>query len=353
MSDLSPGSTTTSTSPTGSQSTKSPPEPIGVDPAFQGTEGDDGEDSDIFDEVDTRSTFSVPEYISQFRRLHGRTYHNYQGAEYWGPNDDRQNEGLDVAHHMMNVAMDGKLFLAPLNNPQKVLDVGTGTGIWAIDFADEHPGAIVIGTDISPIQPALVPSNCSFEIDNCELPWTYRDNTFDYIHIRGLVGCVRDWPGLYAECLRTLKPGGWLEQQEYALPIAGNETPLPEDCVWHDWARIFRDAGARTRRSFDVTDHWHGWLREAGFTGRLHTDCIRLPIGGWAASAKWKQVGLLNSLSLEEGLDGFASYLCTAVLGWSEVEIELVLARVRSAIKNKAYHAFYPLQTIYIQKPPV
>jgi len=28
------------------------------------------------------------------------------------------------------------LYAAPLDNPQKVLDVGTGTGIWAIDFAE-------------------------------------------------------------------------------------------------------------------------------------------------------------------------------------------------------------------------
>lgn len=33
-----------------------------------------------------------------------------------------------------------------------VIDIGTGTGIWAIDFADEHPESEVIGTDLSPIQ---------------------------------------------------------------------------------------------------------------------------------------------------------------------------------------------------------
>lgn len=32
--------------------------------------------------------------------------------------------------------LGGRLFNAPLKNPQKVLDLGTGTGIWAIDFAE-------------------------------------------------------------------------------------------------------------------------------------------------------------------------------------------------------------------------
>ena len=34
---------------------------------------------------------------------------------------------------MLTMLLDDKLFLAPINgNPEKVLDVGTGTGIWAM-----------------------------------------------------------------------------------------------------------------------------------------------------------------------------------------------------------------------------
>jgi methylase of polypeptide subunit release factors len=42
----------------------------------------------------------------------------------------------------------GKLYLAPLKDPQNILDIGTGMGIWAIDAADQHPEAHVIGTDL-------------------------------------------------------------------------------------------------------------------------------------------------------------------------------------------------------------
>ena len=43
---------------------------------------------------------------------------------------------MDLCHHMFLQLLGGKLYSALLENPQRVLDVGTGTGIWAIDFAE-------------------------------------------------------------------------------------------------------------------------------------------------------------------------------------------------------------------------
>ena len=44
---------------------------------------------------------------------------------------------MDIAHHIYLLVLDGKLLLAPVEKDiQKILDVGTGTGIWAIDAAE-------------------------------------------------------------------------------------------------------------------------------------------------------------------------------------------------------------------------
>lgn len=51
------------------------------------------------------------------------------------PNDEEENDRLDMVHEMMLVLLDRKLFLAPIgSSPGRVLDIGTGTWIWAIDF---------------------------------------------------------------------------------------------------------------------------------------------------------------------------------------------------------------------------
>lgn len=44
--------------------------------------------------------------------------------------------------------------MAPLSNPMRILDVGTGTGIWAMEMADKYPESTIIGTDLSPVQPS-------------------------------------------------------------------------------------------------------------------------------------------------------------------------------------------------------
>jgi hypothetical protein len=47
-----------------------------------------------------------------------------------------------------------------------------------------------------------VPPNLQFQIDDCELDWTFEKESFDYIHIRGLQGSVKDWPGLLTQAYR-------------------------------------------------------------------------------------------------------------------------------------------------------
>lgn len=123
------------------------------------------------------------------------------------PNDEPEQSRLDLYHHIFLMILGGQLYTAPLDHPQRVLDVGTGTGIWAVDFADMHPEAEVVGNDISPIQPSWVPGNLKFEVDDVEEDWTYEDGYFDYIHMRSLSGSIVDWPNLLKNAVKyVLRP---------------------------------------------------------------------------------------------------------------------------------------------------
>lgn len=98
------------------------------------------------------------------------------------------------------IASDGHLHLAPIDwSPQRVLDIGCGTGTWCIEMADLYPSAEVIGVDLSPFQPVLVPPNVSFQLDDVEEEWTWT-RPFDYIHVRYMARPICDWPRLIRQC---------------------------------------------------------------------------------------------------------------------------------------------------------
>lgn len=58
----------------------------------------------------------------------------YTSQAYLLPNDDKENERLDIHHALVMTIMDERLFLAPVKNPTKVIDLCTGSGIWAVEF---------------------------------------------------------------------------------------------------------------------------------------------------------------------------------------------------------------------------
>ncbi|KAL8330774.1 hypothetical protein RB593_001644 [Gaeumannomyces tritici] len=324
--------------------------PIEADPQFDDAADQDDAASDLGSM--NESTASLTDSIWNFRNLHGRTYGNSKTTEYWAPNDERQNEGLDITHHYTLLYFDNKLFQAPIgDNPQKVLDVGTGTGIWAIDFADQFPGAHVIGTDISPIQPSWVPPNCEFTLDDAQLEWTWPANYFDYIHIRDLYGSIDDWSALYKRAFRHLKPDGWFEDLELDIR-AHSDVVTDPDHIYHRWNRIFQEAGEKMGKTFKIAigsrmqDHMHN----AGFVD-ITEKKFRLPMSGWPLDPKLKEIGQFVQMFVDSGLEGFGLFLLTQVIGWRHEECQVLIAQMRQALRNKSLNPYYEVTLVYGRKP--
>lgn len=77
--------------------------------------------------------------------VRSRTTWLIQCLAYIYPNDEQEIDRLDMQHHMFKMAMDGKLFQVPLQDPKKILDIGTGSGIWPIEMCMiTHPSPNVL-----------------------------------------------------------------------------------------------------------------------------------------------------------------------------------------------------------------
>jgi len=65
-----------------------------------------------------------------------------------------------------------------------IVDIGTGSGKWVIEVADEHSTARVIGTDLSPIQPTEVPANAEFILMDLTEGLQFDDGSTDLVQSR-------------------------------------------------------------------------------------------------------------------------------------------------------------------------
>ncbi|KAF5021876.1 hypothetical protein F66182_6067 [Fusarium sp. NRRL 66182] len=317
-------------------------------------EQEDDADSAIGSDDAASSTASISSSIVEYRTIRGRTYHSEKfNTDYYAPNDDRQSESMDITHHYLMLLLDNKLFLAPLkDNIESVLDVATGTGIWAIDFADEYPNAEVVGTDLSPIQPSWVPPNVKFELEDATQTWTFPHDHFDFIHIRYLFGSVQDWNALFKEAYRHCKPGGWIQSCEIDPPFYSDDGSVDDDYGIQTWNELVREGGKRTGRSFCVVEEGLQvpGIKATGFVDIQEAN-YKVPVGSWAKDTHLREVGQFLRSTMENDAEGYTTLLWSQVMAWPQEEYQVFMMAFRKALKNKKYHGYMKLRYVWARKP--
>ncbi|KAK0121264.1 hypothetical protein ONS96_011439 [Cadophora gregata f. sp. sojae] len=123
---LSPEATGQST--TNAAATASPPVATPVNPTEDDDTGDSALGDDDDDDGSNLNYGSVSSSIYNFRVENGRTYHAYSDGKSSLPNDEREQDRMDLVYHAILRMFDGKAFFAPAENIQRIVDMGTGTG---------------------------------------------------------------------------------------------------------------------------------------------------------------------------------------------------------------------------------
>ncbi|KAI6383677.1 hypothetical protein MCOR25_000125 [Pyricularia grisea] len=303
--------------------------------------GDNEDDGDADSALDVRSIGTVSDSLTssilRFRVENGRTYHSYKDGY--------------LQHNLCMMTLGWKLYISPIDQRpvNRVLDIGCGTGVWSMEFADDHPEAHVIGIDLSPIQPSFVPPNVSYYIDDVEAEWTY-STPFDFIFTRMMLGSIKNWPEFFRQSFDNLTSGGYFESFEPVFPVRCDDDTYPQECALRKWFELLDEGTQKVRTELPTLEVQKQRLLDAGFVN-IVTREYKWPMNTWPSDKKQKEFGSLVLANLEEGIQGMTMAMFTRVLGWTKEQVELFLVDVRKDIRNTSMHVYYPIVVISAQKP--
>ncbi|KAL9050345.1 MAG: hypothetical protein Q9162_006696 [Coniocarpon cinnabarinum] len=181
---------------------------------------------------------------------------------------------MDMLHTILLEARRNELHRAPVQNDKdfRILDLGTGTGIWAIDMAE-------------------MPDNLRFNVGIDYLnPWSFGLDSWNLIHLRQALGSVQSWPNLYQKIFSHLKPGvGYIEQIEVDLEPRCDDGTMPEAPL-KQWYEYLKDATSRVGRPIAYNHDTREMLERAGFV-EIQESVFRAPFNTWPRDTHLKAIG--------------------------------------------------------------
>ncbi|KAJ6787956.1 hypothetical protein PWT90_09357 [Aphanocladium album] len=287
---------------------------------------------------------------------HTRFYGDWRRDKYQFPIDKEEMNRYDIFHKFFLLARDNQVFSHPIQRPNpRILDLGTGTGIWAINVAENYlPGAHIMAVDLNRIQPRLIPPNMqTMQFDLEDASWEPLLKDCDLIHMRMLLGSIHNnlWAATYQKAFEHTTPGGYIEQVEIDWIPSWEGTDLPEHSSFLEWAQKFlrgMDAFQRSARVHTATVK--GMMQAAGFV-EFEERTIRCYVNPWCEDAHDKVVAQWFNLCLIDGVQAMSLAPMIENLGMSIDQVNELQNAVKSECCKLRYHAYCTMHIWTARRP--
>ena len=182
-----------------------------------------------------------------------------------------------------------------------------------------------------------------FRVDDLENPWVF-EQPFDLVHSRICSGvAIRNWPQYLSESYRCLRPGGWVEAQEFYTEPQSDNDSFPPDSMIIRWVNELHKGmflgGCDMRIS---SQQIKSYMEAAGFVNVQVID-LKLPMAPWSKDPKLREAGQLMKISMLSDLHGMSLAAFTRFLGWKVQDLEALLRQVEHEWQRKDIHGYWPL----------
>ncbi|KAL1991885.1 hypothetical protein VTN49DRAFT_5193 [Thermomyces lanuginosus] len=197
--------------------------------------------------------------------------------------------------------------------------------------ANVLPYEEVIGSDLSPILPTLVPPNVKFPVDEIKSDWADERDHYDFIHARFLAVSIRDFGKIING---IVKPSGWVEFQDwdnYPISEDGSINSTGIKRYYDELYSAFEKAGYETRPGPKLEQ----WFKDTDFVN-IHVERRKLALG---SRSRRKRVALRAPLAA-----------LTRYKQWTQEEVLFLTSQARVDGRKRDVHPMFNFYVVYGQR---
>ncbi|KAJ6480880.1 S-adenosyl-L-methionine-dependent methyltransferase [Mycena sanguinolenta] len=203
---------------------------------------------------------------------------------------------LDAMHEAFVQYFDGKLGLAPLDDfrPDKIMDLGCGSGAWAIQAATQFPDAQIVAVDRASAPDRVFPANVHFQTADLTEELEFEAESFDIVHARSVMIHVKNSEDVLRRASRLVKPGGLLLMEETDL-VSFAESGGPATRRFMYAIKAFQESQGA---DVEFGRKAEGLVKSLGDFSDVQVKKISMPFGGNGPDAALNNLGLGMKKSL-------------------------------------------------------
>lgn len=157
--------------------------------------------------------------------------------------------------------------------------------------------------------------------------------------------------------VRYLKPGGYIEHQEFAfadgyvLDDNGKRAPYSTlNSAFGSWSGLMCEAQEKRGRTMQLGPHLVSWQKDAGLVD-VTESIYAIPVGTWPDDPEKKAIGTQYLNNLLNGFEGFTLALFTNVLGWTPERTREYIDECKVDLRDNSIRKMIDIHVVYGMKP--